>query len=424
MAHRETVVQAFIASPSDVAEEREALEEVVDEINATWARDQGMRLELIKWETDVRPGVADDAQQVVNDQIGEGYDLFIGVMWHRMCTQTGRNDSGTIEEFEKALERFHNDRESVEIMFYFKTAAVPLDEVDPDQLKGVKSFKSRISDEGVLYWEFSDVENFKALTRIHLSRCMQKWRDQRGPLADEYSSTSTPSERPSSLSSARLIVEAEEEGLDITSIGDIGWLDLLEQTQITTEGSIESMREITEATSELSGRMRQKTKVIKQFEKSPNPTPAKLKALVNKSANDLDSFTRRIHPHVIVFDDQIRKMINSISLLMLYTDEMSDDLELKEMVTLVTQAEQLLTNVGQMKASASSSVEEVRGFRNAIASLPRLTTKLNRAKKATVETLELFIESTARISTLAGETELVISHSLNRMKRSLGIHAN
>ena len=66
MPRTETVIQVFVASPDDVAEERASLEEMCREFNSTWSRQLGVRLELVRWETDAVPGFGVDAQDVVN----------------------------------------------------------------------------------------------------------------------------------------------------------------------------------------------------------------------------------------------------------------------------------------------------------------------------------------------------------------------
>ncbi len=66
----------------------------------------------------MRPGIAEDAQAVVNPQIGP-YDLFIGILWNRFGTPTGRAESGTREEFDQAYARWQRDPGSLEIWMYF-----------------------------------------------------------------------------------------------------------------------------------------------------------------------------------------------------------------------------------------------------------------------------------------------------------------
>ena len=56
-------------------------------------------------------------QGIINKQIGE-YDIFIGMMWKRFGTPTGKAGSGTEEEFRLAYEYWETTK-SVMILFYF-----------------------------------------------------------------------------------------------------------------------------------------------------------------------------------------------------------------------------------------------------------------------------------------------------------------
>jgi len=108
MAKTQTILDVFVASPGDVIEERKILEEVINEFNVTWSDERNLRLDLVKWETHSRPGFGEDAQDVVNQQIGDEYDIFLGLMWGRYGSQTKRAESGTEEEFERAYRRLSN----------------------------------------------------------------------------------------------------------------------------------------------------------------------------------------------------------------------------------------------------------------------------------------------------------------------------
>src|SRR5437879_5531034 len=113
-------VRVFIASPGDVATERDQLSKVISEINVTIsaiAPEKEIVLELIKWETHVHPGMGEDAQDVVNQQIND-YDIFVGIMWKRFGTPTERADSGTEEEFRKAYASWQRNR-ILPVLFYF-----------------------------------------------------------------------------------------------------------------------------------------------------------------------------------------------------------------------------------------------------------------------------------------------------------------
>jgi len=134
MPRQLTQIRVFVASPSDLAQERQALEDVVRELNLAWSDQLQVVLELVMWETHVSPGISTDAQAVVNEQIRDDFDIFLGLLWSRFGTPTPRAASGTQEEFERALTRHRTDVESVRIMMYFKTAPVSPD-CDVDQLR-------------------------------------------------------------------------------------------------------------------------------------------------------------------------------------------------------------------------------------------------------------------------------------------------
>ena len=130
MARSETILRIFVASPKDVAEERASLEDVVRELNLTWSKNLGIRLELVKWETHAYPGIGTDPQAVINEQIGDDYDIFVGIIWKCFGTPTERANSGTAEEFDRAYKRFRENPDQLRIMFYFRDAPVAPSELD------------------------------------------------------------------------------------------------------------------------------------------------------------------------------------------------------------------------------------------------------------------------------------------------------
>jgi hypothetical protein len=167
-----TVVRTFLASPGDVRVERDIAFRIVGELNTIWSKFLGLSLELVRWETHAYPGVGEDAQSVINEQIEDDYDLFIGIMWTRFGTPTQRAGSGTEEEYNRAYQRYKADPDGVRIMFYFKSA--PLTETtDGEQIESVSRFRTQVGAQGVLYWTFTDENEFSDLLRLHLSRQMQ-----------------------------------------------------------------------------------------------------------------------------------------------------------------------------------------------------------------------------------------------------------
>ena len=63
------VLRIVVASPGDVQAERDALQVVLEELNRGIAAERGLRLELVRWETDAYPGFHVDGPQGLIDSI-------------------------------------------------------------------------------------------------------------------------------------------------------------------------------------------------------------------------------------------------------------------------------------------------------------------------------------------------------------------
>ncbi len=79
--HTVTKITIFAASPGDVEDERSRLEQVVLDLNnASRSRAINVEFDLVKWETHAYPGFASYPQAVINEQVPQDYDIFIGIM--------------------------------------------------------------------------------------------------------------------------------------------------------------------------------------------------------------------------------------------------------------------------------------------------------------------------------------------------------
>ena len=162
-------ITVLLASPGDIRAERKAVREAVEEINRVHGEDAGYQLVVKGWETHSRPA-AGRAQGVINRQIG-ATDIFLGIMWHRVGTATGKARSGTIEEYERARQRHKRSKAKLKpsVMFYFRST-LPRSGVgfDPDQYKEVLAFKKRVFKDN-LAREYAGPKEFARLVREHLT---------------------------------------------------------------------------------------------------------------------------------------------------------------------------------------------------------------------------------------------------------------
>lgn len=159
----------FLASPGDTSEERKAVESVIEEINKTSGSRDQFNLELVKWETDTYSSIGVDGQDVINRQIGTDYNIFVGIMWKKFGSPTLRAESGTEEEFDIAYNRYLEDKQGIDIMFYFNSSPYPQDS-DLGQIKKVQIFKQKLQDLGVLHKSYKNSQEFEKELRMDLTR--------------------------------------------------------------------------------------------------------------------------------------------------------------------------------------------------------------------------------------------------------------
>lgn len=183
MAADVSEIQVFIASPSDLADERAALRTLEATLNVNFAS-AGIRVRFSGWE-EVPPGYGRPQAQI-NPLVDE-CDIFIGMLRRKWGTATGEHESGFIEEFERAGARRQETRSDPEIALYF--AAVTqgeLNDAGPDLTK-VLNFRKRIETEHIaLYSTFVSPEDLARQVADLLNRhLIQRVLAQRAPSPPE-----------------------------------------------------------------------------------------------------------------------------------------------------------------------------------------------------------------------------------------------
>lgn len=399
MPKTETILQVFVASPGDVTEERGVLEEIIRELNITWADTFGIRLNLFRWETHAAPGFGDDAQDVINEQIPVSYDIFIGIMWTRFGTPTQRAGSGTEEEFWVAYDRHKEDPNSVEIMFYFKNAPVPPANLDPDQLRAISDFRSRLGDLGGLYFQFNSIDEFRNSTRLHLSRAVQKW-------------TKRLKE-----SAAKQPVTTQQEIVDTHKVEPVedeeGFIDLIESANDSMSSVTAVLTSMSEATRKLGEKFQERAEEANKLSTpggSPNLKAAK--RVTANAARDLEDFVTRMNVEIPLYSDSFTTAMDSFGRAAALTSDFgidnSDDLQ------------DARNNVAGFRSAMTESHGQIQDFRGVIEGLPRMTTVFNRARRNAIATLDKLLDELNASNRQASDvenllSELIVENSLSEL---------
>jgi hypothetical protein len=144
MPYQATVIELFLASPSDVSDERALVREIVAEWNSIHARERQVVLMPVGWETHSSPDLSARPQELINERFLKEADLLVGIFWTRVGSPTGKAISGSVEEIERHLE------EQKPVMLYFSEVPVRAGSVDSEQYRQLTEFKTWAMQKGLV----------------------------------------------------------------------------------------------------------------------------------------------------------------------------------------------------------------------------------------------------------------------------------
>ena len=382
MPRSSTVLQVFVASPSDVAEERTTLDAVIAELNRTWAGSLRISFDVWKWETHARPGFSADAQAVINAQVPDDYDVFIGILWARLGTPTGRAISGTVEEFERAYARFKATGSVPEIMMYFKDAPLAPSKIDSDQFAALQTFRNSLPEKGGFYSTFEDQARFEASLRTHLTAIAQKFVG--------IANSENPPPLRSDPRDVLAIVDEDENGL----------LDYIDIYSTRAQDMNAALDVITEATGRVGEQL--------SLRSSEWPThvvgdAGQVKRLAKRASEDMFRYADTLGLQVTVLSSARQEAFAALSsAVALMTDFQSDQ----------DQLQSLRKTLQETIAGGKSARSSLLGMRQAANGLPRVSKDINQSKRAVTENLDRFLSEIESI-------ESTVTNIIDAMDRLL-----
>ncbi len=144
-------IHIVVASPGDVAPERDALDDVINAA-ARLTRYANLTLKLDRWE-DVAPGFDSRGVQTrIEDHLQIGQcDVVIGVFWKRFGDLDANNQSRTQREIEAALKQRESGETTPEVMVYFCTRPSTTDSAEEaEEHARVLKFKKHLQNRNVM----------------------------------------------------------------------------------------------------------------------------------------------------------------------------------------------------------------------------------------------------------------------------------
>jgi hypothetical protein len=235
VAYAASVIKVMIASPADVAKERQLIRDVIHEWNAIHAEDRKVVLMPIAWETHSSPEMGERPQAIINKQLLRSCDLLVAVFWTRLGSPTGVAASGTVEEINEHL------ASGKPAMIYFSGVPVRVDSIDADQYERLRTFKEDLRSRGLVD-EYEDLTDFRTkFARQLAQRVISNF--SRGEPDAEIDLTPAAEEVPALSEAAReLLLEATHDaGGAITQIGTMGGMHVqTNRRDFVEQGSVRS----------------------------------------------------------------------------------------------------------------------------------------------------------------------------------------
>jgi len=344
-----------------------------------------VHLELLTWETDSFPSAGIDPQDTINKQIGDDYDIFIGMMWQRFGTATGRAGSGTEEEFERAYSKFVESKGQTKIMLYFSTKAISPDEIDLEQLLKVREFKKRAQNLGILTGSFSDVDSFQRQLKMHLTKQLHSIIEPSNKKADN-----TPAKTD--------VVVAEADSED-----ENGYFDQMEvfsdnfsqveSVLVKMAGHIEDLGEL----------MSRKASKIDALNKVPGKTLHSIRSLIDGAAKDIENYCDLTNVELPYYHELFTTGVDAFSKALTVSELSGNKMDEMEL-------EGLLDAISSARLNVQGAADSVTGFKEVASSLPPVAKTINRAAKRLRIVLENVItELDNSVALLDGLSDVVNS---------------
>lgn len=181
-------LRVVLVSPSDVKEERDYAERVIEEINEVLAPTLELSLKIFRWESDTTPAFHARGPQGVIDFMADitNCDIVLAIFWKRLGTPLDSGLTGTEHEFWKAYKSWQEHRRP-QIMTYFNRAPLQyLSIEEADQIKALLEFRTRFPKEG--FWtEYEGPAQFPHILRANLGKMLRF-------LKEEHPSPAAPPE--------------------------------------------------------------------------------------------------------------------------------------------------------------------------------------------------------------------------------------
>lgn len=137
--HQAKTVRILIASPSDVAAEREIAEKIINGLEIPCPKTSiTIRPKSYRWETDVPALMGKPAQDIINEWLVDDSACAVCIFWKRIGTPTDNAEGGSVEELERMLAA------NKPVLLYFSEVKFSMSSTDRKQLNALEDWKEKL----------------------------------------------------------------------------------------------------------------------------------------------------------------------------------------------------------------------------------------------------------------------------------------
>jgi hypothetical protein len=157
----------FVATPSEISEERQFISELVTEWNVQHGQTRNVHIEVASWLTHSFPAYGDRPQAIINQQVFDSSDIVVGIFWTHFGTPTGEAGSGTEEELRRGI------AQGKKMLVYFSDRPISPSQMKVTEYQKIQTFKDDFANRGI-YSTYDSSEKFREHFRQHLASLMNE----------------------------------------------------------------------------------------------------------------------------------------------------------------------------------------------------------------------------------------------------------
>ncbi len=277
MIKNTTIYDIIVSCPSDVQDEKEAINRVIGEINQYSIERHQMMFRVKNWLTDVDSEIGEPAQEHINKTLVDKCDILVGIFKTRLGTPTKVANSGTEEEIDRFV------KQGKKCFLYFATTAnINLTNLNVEQLTKLNEFRKKCESNS-LYKTFDSVDAlydvFKSDFNLYITN----------NLINKEQSDVTKIENESNLDKQEEIAIPKNDVVEENGV----WDCFVEITQ-DLEGATFQLQDFTNKINNMNEDTNSFTQKINSFKKNHNIKPVQYQIEMKKYSEKLGAFADEI----------------------------------------------------------------------------------------------------------------------------------